>query len=318
MVGEKMKNIFIISNAYASSNIISSLDYVLDTKIESVFLLSEFHQKTDLFWNSNAFNINICEDPIKCVEKADLIIQIKDQFGRIKSDAILDIARKHDKKTVSIFNPWELESHSDIDKNSRDDKQNNTPTILIISAGPYAQLYCVETLLNREFSNHGITIKQKFSSEAKCFFKILKDNNININNQVINSINTKSNNNFNVFIEGKTYYIFDSISDCEKLYAWIKQHKPDYIILITNLDKVDFTSIAESFYIRYGKNIDCIIQPQFISASVLYDISRPIYIGKATGHYFSADLKDSIDDFCKGLYENIVTKITLPKDVNIL
>ncbi len=156
-----MSNIFFDLDGYDTRQISIILDYLINEKLDKIYLLRENHSNDEL-WTSQ-----IPQE-----------IQIVDCFDNRMSDGDIlftSNTRKHgDKRSkiriINYFKP-EVNLYSNF---SYKYFSKSSPTILIVSMGNYVNTLSLEILIGKILKTNNITAYQKFSSETSYFLKCLK------------------------------------------------------------------------------------------------------------------------------------------------
>ena len=150
-----MFKMFIFSNSYAAHNMINSISYLLNIKVNEIFVLGENHRNDD--FNEAVVKVTVNESIEFCVESSDLIVMLLDENVPQKSiEYVKNRAKQSGKTILELRNPW-IKTNPTIDKEIYD-KMRNTPSVLILSVGNGSQDIYTELAINEMFYNNKVNI----------------------------------------------------------------------------------------------------------------------------------------------------------------
>jgi len=303
------KNILIIGNSYESKTLLYNLDYLLNVKIGNVFLLNENHNYSDFNRGSYNFNIELKSNLEECFSACDICLLLDEKSTASKSLLELKTKCKHfDKKIILV------EGNAD-NPNVPVFDINKQPIILLISTGIYEQLYCSEILLSKIFTEHGIDILQIPSVKTQHIFSCLKKNNL-LNVAIENTLFQKPQLLLLTLEENFIRYDVESAN----FYLNLMKIKPDFIILAKN-SRVDINS--QVFQTRFGKKLDYIINSEFDPMYFWNDISVPLFCKKEDTSINTTGQNEDVSNISDSLlpqllYNRIISKLTMPKDIELI
>ena len=173
-----MFKIFIFSNAFATHNMINSINYLLNMSIDEVLVLGENHRQNDFI--EAGIKVTVNESIEFCIDNSDLIIMLLDEnIPTRSSERVMDLAKIKGKMILKLRNPWTKQNCTP-DKQLYSDMKN-MPSVLILSVGKNAQEIYTELTINEMFFNKKVNIIQDFSSSSVDLFNQL--NNYGVLNQ---------------------------------------------------------------------------------------------------------------------------------------
>lgn len=305
-----MKNISIIANSYLARTLTYDIEYLLGCHVKNVFLLKENHTTFEFIDNHSKVNFILCDNIEYMIAQSDLVLFFKNSFFPITLLKRINFMSSNNPEKFIIIEEGEgvlTDINIDIIDNM------NMPMILLISYSDFTQQLCTEIMLNKNFNDLNIRIKQDFSKKSETLISGLYENNI-INKNIIND-NMRELEDCDILIKSISADIFGPIDKNLWLLNYITKAKPDYIIINTNC-KANINKENLSFFMyRYGYEVNAIISSEFVP--VITNAPNPIsvYIGqrneKIQSHHKKQLLKNDI-------ISDILSKISLPSGVKII
>ena len=181
-----MSKLFIFSNSFAAHNLINSINYLLNVRIDEILVLGENHRQNDFI--ESAVKVTVSENLEFCIDNSDLIIMLLDEnIPSYSSDYVWRNAKHKGKTILKLQNPW-IKSDFIQDRQLYNDMKT-TPSVLIISVGQEAQEIYTELAISELFLINNIAVLQVFSCSTVNIFKQLDDHHLlnhHLHNQLLN------------------------------------------------------------------------------------------------------------------------------------
>ncbi len=305
-----MKNISIIANSYLAKTLTYDIEYLLGCNVKNVFLLKENHTTLEFIDNHSKINFILCDNIEYMIAQSDLVLFFKNSFSPDTLIKRIDFMSCNNPEKFIVVEESEV-ALTDIDINIIDDM--NMPMILLISYSKFTQQLCTEIMLNKNFNDLNIRIKQDFSKESETLISSLYKNNI-INKNIIND-RKRELEDCDVLIKSISADIFGSIDKNLWLLNYITKAKPDYIIINTNY-KVNINKDNLLFFMhRYGYEINTIIYSEFVPIITNDVNSISVYIGQQNKKIQSLHKMQLLKN---DIVSDILSKISLPSGVEII
>ena len=298
-----MFKMFIFSNSYAAHNMINSISYLLNIKVNEIFVLGENHRNDD--FNEAVVKVTVNESIEFCVESSDLIVMLLDENVPQKSiEYVKNRAKQSGKTILELRNPW-IKTNPTIDKEIYD-KMRNTPSVLILSVGNGSQDIYTELAINEMFYNNKVNISQEFSSSTIDLLKQLDYHNLlnsHLHNQLLDDTL-----NGTLFVATVCISGFDIIqirSCCSNI---INKLCPDVLIIQASL-LFDVEKITQIVEYSTSLQTDMVIRSNFI----LHNNSMVYYANTSSTQELLAGKKSTTSIILK----TILAKTAFPEGCKV-
>ena len=172
-----MSNVFLLSNSFVVSGIVSQLSYLIDRTIETIFVMEENHEDSD-FENMNQ-KVVVCDDINYCIDNSDLVIIIRDNdFPEKTINYVMEKIDVTETQSLVLDNPWyntfnRNNSIIEIDKSKIVNEK--TPLVLIVSIGKATQEFETELYINQMLGEIGVSFCQIFAAPSYYLINELED-----------------------------------------------------------------------------------------------------------------------------------------------
>lgn len=286
-----MKNVFLFMSPVLDRAVSFQIDYVLDTQVDTIILMSENHYSTDSDYFFTGKNINIYATLQECVEHCDIIITLNDLLSRLSFVV---------NKEIIVL---ELDECANKELTIPNLEYTNKPVISILSLGDYNDQYNTEIIVHKILADAGAKTIQLFSYQTK---KILESF------YRVNRINSALSQ-FNDEIYDIIVLTIDQISSYQHLLRIMCDISPDIIFLCVNHSYSQINEIEKCLY-GCGQ-IDAVIKSPYISFEIVKGKTYPVFCGNHKT--FSC-----YDSFENNLYDNlkkiIFNRLYLPKSAVLI
>lgn len=302
-----MLKIFVFSNSIGTYTCLYTVERLLGAKIDTVIITDEV-----LFGNLiNNFNFKIkhYNSIESCISNCDIILIFHDKnLPENVINEIKHISTIQNKKCIEIDGNKITEPRNKIEYNIINGNNLEMPSIVVFSIGLATIPIKVELDVNRIFSDAGVPINHYLSSKSKHIALELRDAGIDEDRLVL----------FNEFQHANVSVHFidldNSIHNIHKHYKLLTAIKPDYIIVLTDYDLLDYdelTMYIKSFCARY---------PDVIVKSRWFSIGNNIFCHSDNfdnlpqgNNQLVLDFEDK--DFYEKLRFDVFSKITLAEGI---
>lgn len=300
--------VLLISNTYIESTLLNVLDDLLPYEITQIILLEENHIKNDMIKCTH--EILICPNLDEGIKQCEIVLLVKHpEMNLLLEDTIISYCNRYKRKYLII------ESLSNIPIHQRDNteietiKCNNAPVICLVAIGDFAQHLCIEFILNRIFKKIGVNVQQIYSIEAKNLLRQLSPQ---------TESDEKNRDHYEVVIQSIIHNNVNDVLQNAELLKIFEATKPDFTIVNIEsglTEKCDVESIIKSMEIRYNTKIDMVVSSSYCSIKDNKNSYMPMYYNKKTSDTFYSIEDIELENIIK---QKIMTKITLPNDVELL
>ena len=302
-----MLKIFIYSNSIGTYTLLYTLESLLGSDIDTVITTDEALFK-NLINNFN-FKIKHFSSIEACVSNSDIVLVYNEKklpkhiINKIKS-----ISEIQNKKCIKIDRCENTEARSNIEYNLISANKVDAPSIVIFSVGLSTIPIKVEFDVNRIFLDVGEMINQFLSLESKHISRQFKNAKINEDRIAL----------FDEFKQGKvSVYFFDldnSIYNIHKYYKILTAIKPDYIIVLTDYNLLDYDELIMYIKCFCARHPDVIVKSRWFSVGNDIFCHSDNFDNLAQGNnQMVMDFEDR--DFYQKLRFDIFSKITLSEGI---
>lgn len=302
-----MLKIFIFSNSIGTYTFLYTIEWLLGTNIDTVITTDEVLFKGLI--NNFDYKIKYYDSIESCVSNCDIILVYYDKnLPEHTINKIKRISAMHNKKYIEIDGSKSIESRDRMEYDLISRKNLDMPSVAIFSIGLATIPMKVEFDVKRIFSEVGVPINHFLSSESKQIAWQFRDAGISGDEPIL----------FNEIQHAKaSVYFFNldnNIYNIHKHYNLLTAIKPDYIIVLTDYDLLDYDELImhiRSFCFRYP---DVIIKSRWFSIGNNMFCHSDNYDNLQQGNnQLVLDFEDK--DFYKKLKFDIFSKITLAEGI---
>ena len=302
-----MLKIFIFSNSIGTYTFLYTVEWLLGTNIDTVITTDEVLFE-NLINNFN-FKIKYYNSIESCVSNCDIILVYNDKnLPEYVINEIKRISTIHNKKYIEIDGGKSMESRGKIEYDLINGNNLEAPSIVIFSIGLATIPMKVEFDVNRIFSDVGVPINHFLSSESTHIVSQFRDDEINEDRLIL----------FNRCRHADVSVCFldlgNSIPNIYRHYNILATIKPDYTIILTDYDLLDYDEL--NMYIRSF----CARYPDVIVKSRWFSIGNNMFCHSDNfdnqlqeGNQLVLDFEDK--DFLVKLKYDMLSKITLPEGI---
>ena len=290
-----MENIGLLTNSITARMLMYQIDYVLNIPVKNIYVLSENHNKSEIFPTSGA-KVTICDSYDEFIQKSELIITSNKQET---------LAHIDNRKLLFIDSPWNgYENHSMNGCLTKKLNYSNAPVVFILSIGDFTDQYHIEILVNKIVASKTKRIAQIFTPETKALLdSIAKSKNINPN-----LVNACNNNDGDVIIISA-----NNISNDLELIQIIKEISPDYFILCVDYSFNGLNEV-ELFFSNICK-INIVVQSPYITNKLLEGKQWSVYCNVEKSNVFHNTLEKDFENY---LELHIMQKIFMPNSIGFV
>ncbi len=291
----QMENIGLLTNSITARMLMYQIDYVLNIPVKNIYVLSENHNKSEIFPTSGA-KVTICDSYDEFIQKSELIITSNKQET---------LAHIDNRKLLFIDSPWNgYENHSMNGCLTKKLNYSNAPVVFILSIGDFTDQYHIEILVNKIVASKTKRIAQIFTPETKALLdSIAKSKNINPN-----LVNACNNNDGDVIIISA-----NNISNDLELIQIIKEISPDYFILCVDYSFNGLNEV-ELFFSNICK-INIVVQSPYITNKLLEGKQWSVYCNVEKSNVFHNTLEKDFENY---LELHIMQKIFMPNSIGFV
>lgn len=302
-----MLKIFVFSNSIGTYTFLYTVEWLLGTNIDTVITTDEV-----LFGNLiNNFNFKIkyYNSIESCVSNCDIILVYNDKnLPEYVINKIKRISTIQNKKYIEIDGGKSIESRCKIEYDLINGNNLDTPSVVIFSIGLATIPMKVEFDVNRIFLDVGVPINHFLSSKSEHIACQFRD--AGISEGRLKLFNGFQNANVSVYFLD----LDNSIHNIYKHYNLLTAIKPDYIIVLTDYDLLDYDELImyiKSFCARYP---DVIVKSRWFSiGNNMFCHSDNFDNLQQGNNQFVLDFEDK--DFYKKLQFDMFSKITLAEGI---
>lgn len=299
-----MNNLLLIGDSFSSKTYIFELEYLLNEKFDSIYLLGESNRYDDIFMGCTC-PINISTDIALCLLKCHTVFIIyTNRFTEDILSKTIDLRELYGKR-IYIINTDDNDSERTIANHAT--PLDSTPTVLIVNHSIYTQCYIVELALNQYFVNERLKLYQLFSeSSSKILYQLQNNSSLN------SSINRTLKNTRNKDLIVKTIDLCQ-----EDVLADITRINPIYTILVTesNIPQT-IEDMFKEFYIRYSFPLNAIVKSQYTSVRMWNNRTDLFYKGNMEIHLADGTVTQSKDAISNVLLNDLANTVSLPDNIN--
>ena len=290
-----MENIGLLTNSITARMLMYQIDYVLNIPVKNIYVLSENHNKSEIFPTSGA-KVTICDSYDEFIQKSELIITSNKQETLAHIDS---------RKLLFIDSPWNgYENHSMNGCLTKKLNYSNAPVVFILSIGDFTDQYHIEILVNKIVASKTKRIAQIFTPETKALLdSIAKSKNINPN-----LVNACNNNDGDVIIISA-----NNISNDLELIQIIKEISPDYFILCVDYSFNGLNEV-ELFFSNICKT-NIVVQSPYITNKLLEGKQWSVYCNVEKSNVFHNTLEKDFENY---LELHIMQKIFMPNSIGFV
>lgn len=290
-----MYNIGLLTNSVTDRMLMYQIDYVLNIPVKNIYVLSENHNKSEIFPTSGA-KVTICDSYDEFIQKSELIITSNKQET---------LAHIDNRKLLFIDSPWNgYENHSMNGCLTKKLNYSNAPVVFILSIGDFTDQYHIEILVNKIVASKTKRIAQIFTPETKALLdSIAKSKNINPN-----LVNACNNNDGDVIIISA-----NNISNDLELIQIIKEISPDYFILCVDYSFNGLNEV-ELFFSNICKT-NIVVQSPYITNKLLEGKQWSVYCNVEKSNVFHNTLEKDFENY---LELHIMQKIFMPNSISFV
>lgn len=290
-----MENIGLLTNSITARMLMYQIDYVLNIPVKNIYVLSENHNKSEIFPTSGA-KVTICDSYDEFIQKSELIITSNKQET---------LAHIDNRKLLFIDSPWNgYENHSMNGCLTKKLNYSNAPVVFILSIGDFTDQYHIEILVNKIVASKTKRIAQIFTPETKALLdSIAKSKNINPN-----LVNACNNNDGDVIIISA-----NNISNDLELIQIIKEISPDYFILCVDYSFNGLNEV-ELFFSNICKT-NIVVQSPYITNKLLEGKQWSVYCNVEKSNVFHNTLEIDFENY---LELHIMQKIFMPNSIGFV
>ena len=291
----QMENIGLLTNSITARMLMYQIDYVLNIPVKNIYVLSENHNKSEIFPTSGA-KVTICDSYDEFIQKSELIITSNKQET---------LAHIDNRKLLFIDSPWNgYENHSMNGCLTKKLNYSNAPVVFILSIGDFTDQYHIEILVNKIVASKTKRIAQIFTPETKALLdSIAKSKNINPN-----LVNACNNNDGDVIIISA-----NNISNDLELIQIIKEISPDYFILCVDYSFNGLNEV-ELFFSNICKT-NIVVQSPYITNKLLEGKQWSVYCNVEKSNVFHNTLEKDFENY---LELHIMQKIFMPNSISFV
>lgn len=291
----QMENIGLLTNSITARMLMYQIDYVLNIPVKNIYVLSENHNKSEIFPTSGA-KVTICDSYDEFIQKSELIITSNKQET---------LAHIDNRKLLFIDSPWNgYENHSMNGCLTKKLNYSNAPVVFILSIGDFTDQYHIEILVNKIVASKTKRIAQIFTPETKALLdSIAKSKNINPN-----LVNACNNNDGDVIIISA-----NNISNDLELIQIIKEISPDYFILCVDYSFNGLNEV-ELFFSNICKT-NIVVQSPYITNKLLEGKQWSVYCNVEKSNVFHNTLEIDFENY---LELHIMQKIFMPNSIGFV
>mgnify|MGYP007055249711 FL=1 len=291
----QMENIGLLTNSITARMLMYQIDYVLNIPVKNIYVLSENHNKSEIFPTSGA-KVTICDSYDEFIQKSELIITSNKQET---------LAHIDNRKLLFIDSPWNgYENHSMNGCLTKKLNYSNAPVVFILSIGDFTDQYHIEILVNKIVASKTKRIAQIFTPETKALLdSIAKSKNINPN-----LVNACNNNDGDVIIISA-----NNISNDLELIQIIKEISPDYFILCVDYSFNGLNEV-ELFFSNICKT-NIVVQSPYITNKLLEGKQWSVYCNVEKSNVFHNTLEKDFENY---LELHIMQKIFMPNSIGFV
>lgn len=303
-----MNNILIVSDSYTEHMAALSFPFyrhLIDKNIDKIDLLRENHTIQELEMLNTVYPVTLTNNIRDTYSKYVLIFGNNFFFHKVAKYI------KHSNNCILHPNPWEY-NPTDL-KLTQNDIQlfSNIPVILLLTFSDCSSIVNTELLINKVFDEKMISTKKMFLPNTYDFL-------LNMCNDISPEIGEEFESDDKPKIIVKSiYWNQETINNFpqSQLLSFIEKINPNYTILCLDGDIKNNQLHLDTFHRLFGK------APDMITNSAYYNYS----IGEQRNiKVFSIDCCQHNNLYKKSniletqLFEDIISKIALPKNVYIL
>lgn len=291
----QMENIGLLTNSITARMLMYQIDYVLNIPVKNIYVLSENHNKSEIF-PTNGAKVTICDSYDEFIQKSELIITSNKQET---------LAHIDNRKLLFIDSPWNgYENHSMNGCLTKKLNYSNAPVVFILSIGDFTDQYHIEILVNKIVASKTKRIAQIFTPETKALLdSIAKSKNINPN-----LVNACNNNDGDVIIISA-----NNISNDLELIQIIKEISPDYFILCVDYSFNGLNEV-ELFFSNICKT-NIVVQSPYITNKLLEGKQWSVYCNVEKSNVFHNTLEKDFENY---LELHIMQKIFMPNSIGFV
>lgn len=303
-----MNNILIVSDSYTEHMATLSFPFykhLIDTNIDIINLLSENHTHQEAELLRTLYPVTLVENIRELYSNYVLIFGDNNFFKRIGKYI------KHSDHCIFCPNPWKYNT-TDLTLTKKElELVSDTPTILLLTFSDCSSIVNIELLLNKVFDEKKISGKKFFLPSTYNFLcSMYNYDSLELEEEIELNKNPK------VIIKSVYWNeeIISTFSQSE-IVSFIEKINPDYTILCLDGDKNNNQLHVDTFTRLFGK------LPNLTIASAYYDY---LIGGQQLVKVYSKDccqnnsMYEKNDILEKFLYEEIISKMSLPNNVHIL
>ena len=291
----QMDNIGLLTNSITARMLLYQIDYVLNMPVKNIYILPEYHNKSEMFPTSHV-KVIICDSYDEFIQKSELIIT---SYNR---EMLQDI---NNQKLLFIDSPWNgYENHSMNNCLTKKLNYSKAPVVFILSIGDFTDQYHIEILVNKIISSKTGKMAQIFTSETKTLLdSIAISKNINPN------LSKACNNN-----DGDVIVVSaNNISDDLELIQIIKEISPDFFILCVDYSFNGLNEI-ELFFSNICKP-DIVVKSPYITNKMLEGKHWPVYCNVEKSKVIHNTLEKNFENY---LESHIMQKVFMPDSIKFV
>lgn len=302
--------LFLYSSFYTEENLISHLTNLFVEPIEKVFLFRDNLPVDD----DDTFNFQfVCykNDIKEIVHDSDLVLLIDD--GCVSTRFLNLVKEECKKQRVNIIDLKQKDDDTIYENISRCIEDNfDKPVVLLCYDGQSSQVEDLELSLYEEFQNNNIIFKQLFSSFVDCVItglkSLIKDSYIENKKKSI--------------IDGQLFIVslpFDAlVIHCVEAYRVMSLLNPDYVIFCGENNTLKTNEIENLFKYKFNTKVDVFTHSAYYSYRELSKTEKRIRITKRSIVEENHKVKIINCRTKRDVYENIIEKLTKPKDIEFI
>ena len=282
------------------------IKYLLNIRVEKLFLLKENHSTNKPFNVDCDLEIIISDNMNYCIDNCDIVIIIQsDEFPERSKEYIINRTSLQNKKLCLLNEINVLEKI----KFMEDIPYNSLPVILNISNGIHSQQLCLELLLNKIFSKNNITIRQVYSQKTYSILNQLRKIKIlNKNLECHLESNTSEDICYDLIV-----FSMDIGNNMQYLIQHadiIKKICPDFVIYQTGYEFCSYELIKKMVNFVCGSNLDMLVKSNYYR----FDNDIIVHLDKVVIQeplYYSLESNNLL----KELEFNLFSKLSFPEGV---
>lgn len=299
-----MNNLLLLGDSFSSKTYIFELEYLLNEKFDSIYLLGESNKYDDIFIGCNC-TINISTDINLCLLKCHTVFIIyTHRFTKEILSKTIDSRKLYGKK-IYIINTDYSDEESIIANHTI--HFDSTPTVLILNQSIHTQCYIIELALNKYFVNEHLKLYQLFSESSSRILHQLQNNSL-LNPSIYRTLKNIQHKDLIV----KTIDLFR-----EDRLADIININPIYTILVTesNIPQTIEDTFKE-FFMRYDFTLNTIVKTQFTSFKLWNSRTDLLYKGNIEIHLANGTVSKSREVISDVLLNDLVNTVSLPDSID--